>query len=1292
MGHRTSYTYGAGSTGNPQLANAILTITTPNAQAGGPDAGDATVNTYDSLGRVTSQTDPMGNQTTINYCASSASSDCLDTATGSGFVAVTNPDSNNTVYQYTQGTEAARTSYTGAVTPANLTSETDSQPDTTTGMLLSTSTTDGNSHTTTSTIDGLGNTTKTVVPAVTATGTATVTTGYAESVTSTEMLPNCTTSAQATSACSADSPPLPVAPGGTIAPPSSAPPLGTTYTLYDTDDNELYSTTGVYQPGAPSAAYSQTTYQLYNGNSVTLPGTSTAITCAYTAPSQLLPCVTINADGVVTQVRYDAQGDQISSATPDGNGSEIATTTSAYDADGELTSTVSPDGNLPGANSGNYTTTTAYNDDGQQTSVTQGGGTGHTVTPRSTTNGYDPDGNPTTVTDARGHTTTTNFDADGRAVLTTNPDGDATLSCYTSAGQLAETVPPAGVAAGSLSPASCPSFAANYSPLTNPLLAPDATMSTYNAAGQKLAVYTPAPAGQTGYETTTYSYDAVGNVLTAAAPSASNGGSSQVTRDTYNSAGKLATQTTGYGTPAASTVSFCYNPDGTQTSVVAADGNAPSGVAPCETSAPWVVSASAYPTQAAYQTTSTFDSVGELASTTSPANTVTGSSGATTSYTYDPEGNVLSSTNPAGVTTTWTYTPDDHPTSMTFSGSSAHSVTYSYDAEDDRTSMSDGTGTSTRVYDPFSEVTSETNGAGRTVNYGYNPDGKISNIGYPLPSSATWATSNIVTYGYDNADTLTSVTDFTGHQIALTPTADGMPNAVSLGTSGDTVTVSYDHADGPSQISVASSAATLASFSYSTAPAGNVLSETDSPSSAQFPATYTYDGKSRVTSMTPGTGSAATYGFDASGNLTTLPTGATGTYNAARELTSSTLAGTGTNYGYDATGDRLTATQGSAVIASGTWNGAGRLTLYNDNTASMTAATYDGTGLRAAASSTPAGGSASAQQFTWGPGTKLLQDSANAYIYAGARTPAEQVDLSTGVVSYLLTDMLGSVRGIIASTGTLTATTAYDAWGNPETTGGLTAYTPFGFTGGYTDPTGLVYLINRYYDPRNGQFLSIDPNVAQTGDPYGYAAGDPVNLTDPTGDRPKGHGYVFSIGRTFTEPESMQFVAGFLCYWPNAHCSPELALNTFVLGKRVVDIWAGKRDGSSGSINEVKTGYQTYGFSGQADKDNAILDNNGAWDMAMVNLYAANWGAWWFLPSVTETSGTSKEIYQKLINYGINIFLFEYRKGQNDKAYDNKKAGNYVMAAASRSYQKNTSVYHYYPRAALCPAGNYWVY
>jgi YD repeat-containing protein len=303
------------------------------------------------------------------------------------------------------------------------------------------------------------------------------------------------------------------------------------------------------------------------------------------------------------------------------------------------------------------------------------------------------------VEDARGYTTTTTFNADDKAVLVTNPDSDATLTCYDGDGNVAQTVPPVGVAANSLTAASC---STSYPPGYSDRLAADATVSTFNALDKMTLQTTPAPAGQSGYETTGYTYDGDGNLLTTSAPPTSNanGAPDQVTVNTYDAAGELASQTVGYGTAAASTVSFCYDPDSDKTSVVYADGNT-TGTAVCSTSSPWTVTAAP---QGSYQTTYAYNSVGEHVSTVTSANTV--SSTPTTTTTYDPAGNTLTSTDPDGVTTTWTYTPLNQPATVSYSGSSAHSVSYSYDPDANQTGMSDATGTSSYVYDSFGELTS----------------------------------------------------------------------------------------------------------------------------------------------------------------------------------------------------------------------------------------------------------------------------------------------------------------------------------------------------------------------------------------------------------------------------------------------------------------------------------------------------------------------------------------------------------------------------------------------------------
>lgn len=44
-----------------------------------------------------------------------------------------------------------------------------------------------------------------------------------------------------------------------------------------------------------------------------------------------------------------------------------------------------------------------------------------------------------------------------------------------------------------------------------------------------------------------------------------------------------------------------------------------------------------------------------------------------------------------------------------------------------------------------------------------------------------------------------------------------------------------------------------------------------------------------------------------------------------------------------------------------------------------------------------------------------------------------------------------------------------------------------------------VESVGRYYDPATGQFLSVDPLVDETGQPYAYTGDDPVNGVDPSG-------------------------------------------------------------------------------------------------------------------------------------------------------------------------------------------------
>jgi RHS repeat-associated protein len=79
------------------------------------------------------------------------------------------------------------------------------------------------------------------------------------------------------------------------------------------------------------------------------------------------------------------------------------------------------------------------------------------------------------------------------------------------------------------------------------------------------------------------------------------------------------------------------------------------------------------------------------------------------------------------------------------------------------------------------------------------------------------------------------------------------------------------------------------------------------------------------------------------------------------------------------------------------------------------------------------------------------------------------------------------------------STFTFDPDGNLIGSSG-TITTPLLYDGQYNDTLmGFYYLRARWYDPMTAELTSVDPDVAQTGQPYLYAGDDPVNSSDPTG-------------------------------------------------------------------------------------------------------------------------------------------------------------------------------------------------
>lgn len=109
---------------------------------------------------------------------------------------------------------------------------------------------------------------------------------------------------------------------------------------------------------------------------------------------------------------------------------------------------------------------------------------------------------------------------------------------------------------------------------------------------------------------------------------------------------------------------------------------------------------------------------------------------------------------------------------------------------------------------------------------------------------------------------------------------------------------------------------------------------------------------------------------------------------------------------------------------------------------------------------------------------------------------------------YLALDGLGSPVALVNHTGGQTAAYSYDPYGQVTATAvngsGAKNIQIYGYAGGFDDPRStLIHYGQRWYNPETGRFTQQDA-LETLADParanrYEYAASNPINYVDPTG-------------------------------------------------------------------------------------------------------------------------------------------------------------------------------------------------
>jgi RHS repeat-associated protein len=327
----------------------------------------------------------------------------------------------------------------------------------------------------------------------------------------------------------------------------------------------------------------------------------------------------------------------------------------------------------------------------------------------------------------------------------------------------------------------------------------------------------------------------------------------------------------------------------------------------------------------------------------------------------------------------------------------------------------------------------------------------------------------------------------------VTYTYDAAGRRATMSVPGQTqISYGYDNAD---RLTTITQGSAIISFAYDDA--GRRISHT-LPNGVVTE--YGYDAASRLTSLSYKLGGdtlgTLSYGYNNGSEKVSVggtwartlqPAAVSGaTYNAANHQ----LVFDAQTLTYDLNGN-LT----SDGTNTYTWDARNQLGAISGPTAATYA--YDGLGRRR-------------QKAINGSTIDFLYDGINA---VQEQTGSTIVNLLSGLgvderfvrsdptgTRYLVVDALGSTVALIDGTGTIQTPYTYEAFG-ALTSGGASSVNSYGYTGREDDGVGVYHYRTRYYHPRLQRFISEDPIGLLAGDTnyYAYVENNPLSFRDPQG-------------------------------------------------------------------------------------------------------------------------------------------------------------------------------------------------